>query len=582
MISCTLVTKDSGKLEYSQTRIREYSIPFQVPGSKADRELLHYYCCQTAGDLSSSLDGDFWTHLILQRGHVEPVIRNALITLSSLHKDYVFDELQTGSTNPGEIPVHRARNLSLVARSHRQLRNYLFRSDASLEVALICSVIFYSFESLLGEPERAIEHLDHGLTLLKQSQGQLASQISDDGLMRRLITLYQRLDTQASSFEDRRRPILTLVSSAERMGTSSVVPPLLRDNGHAEVVLTKLQNWALHHMIGHVELKRRPWDEFSPHILHERRILATQYDQYGYALERFCVQSGMNSQWLSSVKRQEQTNHLLFLRTQFLVFRALLSENLPSTFWAGSLLCSDEEGGPGGEEEEAEASQATPHFLTFSSDPNDSLRHALSSLVMILSTKNGNATETTASPMSSTTAPSPSSRTTSPESQRRTFTLSSQIVSTLFFTCVKTTDPEILSCARAAISSMRGRDGLWDAETVSFIVEELIQINARSDLINPRSEHSNLSMVTSPMSEEESRQGGDASNPSAIDLAYRWDQSCAGSEGNQSTMAEMVKPMPNRRLEDSGLESIHADGGLNEIAKLLHGRLKIRAEDIEM
>lgn len=575
MVSCTLVTKLSGKLEYSQTRIKEYSIPFQVPGSKADRELLHYYCCQTAGDLSSSLDGDFWTHLILQRGHVEPVIRNALITLSSLHKDYVFDELQKESTNPGEIPVHRARNLSLVARSHRQLRNYLFRTDALLEVALICSVIFYSFESLLGEPARAIEHLDHGLTLLKQSQAQVASQISDDGLTKRLITLYQRLDIQASSFEDRRRPILTLVTLAERTGSSSVVPPLLRDNGHAEVVLTKLQNWALHHIIGHVEMKSRPWDEFSPHILHERRILATQYDRYGYALERFCVQSGINSQWLNSVKRQEQTNHFLFLQTQFLLFRALLSENLPSTFWAGLLLPSEGEEGRGGESEEAEASQAVSPFLTFSSDPNNSLRHALSNLMNILSTKNGRPKEMTAQTMSSTITPTPSSQTPSPESQRRTFSLSSQIVSVLFFTCVKTTDPEILSCARAAISSLRGRDGLWDAETVSFIVEELVQINTRS-------EHSDLSMVTSPISEEESQQSANTTNPSAVDLAYCWDQSCAGSEGNQSSMSEMVKPMPNRRLEDSGFEVIDADGGLNEIAKLLHGRLRIRAEDIEI
>lgn len=556
MVSRFLVTKASGEVEFSSQQIKEYSIPFQVPGTKADRELLHYYCCQTAGDLSSSLDGDFWTHLIIRRGHDEPVIRNALVTLSHLHKDYIFDEVQARSQNPGDAPVHRARNLSLVARSHRQLRNYLFRIDAKLEVALICSLIFYSFESLLGEPERAIDHLNHGLMLLKQSQAQQALRFSDDGLMKHLIRLYERLDVQASTFEDRRRPFLTLVTSAEKAGRSSVVPPVLCDIVEVEAVLIKLQNWALHHFITHVELKHRPWEQYLPEVLHERRVLASQFDQYGYALEHFCVSSEIKSQRLGPVRQQEQTTQLLHLQIQFLLFRALLSENLPSTFWHDTLLPSNEEA----------SCQGTPHFLTFSSDPNDSLRQALSSLTRILSTRNGHSTEPSAKPMSSGGQGSFS------ETQRRTFALSSQIVPALYFTCIKTTDPEILSCARAATSSIRGRDGLWDAETVSYIIEELAQINSKN-------EPSMSTTITSPMSEDDTDENGKILDSRAIDPALYCDEHCTGHQVREPQRLEMLSHAPARRLEDAGLEIIDADGGLRDFAKQLHEMSIAQRED---
>ncbi|KAK5045174.1 hypothetical protein LTR84_009507 [Exophiala bonariae] len=555
MVSRFLTANPSGEIELSKPKIKEYSIPFQVPGSKADRELLHYYCCQTAGDLSSSLDGDFWTHLILSRGHDEPVIRNALVTLSRLHKDYIFEEVGTSSPNPGDTPVHHARNLSLVARSHRQLRNYLFRMDATLEVALICSIIFYSFESLLGEPERAIDHLNHGLMLLKQSQVQQVLGFSDDGLMKRLVRLYERLDVQASTFEDRRPPILTLVTSEERMGLCSVVPPHLSDTVQAEAVLIKLQNWALHHFITHVDLKHRPWEEYPLDVLCERRVLAMQFDRYGHVLEQYCVVSGIKSQRLGLVMQQEQTTQLLHLQTQFLLFRALLSENLPSMFWMKSLLSSDD----------GLTCQGTRQLLTFSSNPDDSLRQALSSLTRILSADNGTPTASNSKPMSS------KDQNPFPEKQRRTFTLSGQIVPALYFTCIKTTDPDILSWARAATLAIRGRDGLWDAETVSFIIEEVAQINALS-------EHSDLTTIISPMSEDDTQPSGKILDSKAIDLACYCDESCAGRQGHEPQIPKRLKYEPGYRLEDAGLEILDADGGIRDVAKQLHEKLIARTE----
>lgn len=547
-----LVTTPSGELELSKPQITEYSIPFQVPGSKADRELLHYYCCQAAGDFSLSLDADLWTHLILQRGHDEPVIRNALVTLSSLHKEYLFGDSQPRSLKSGGTERHPARSLSLVARSHRHLRNYLFRPDAAPEVALICSIIFYAFESLLGEPERAIEHLDHGLRLLKESLTEFALNNSNYGLQKHLITLYQRLDIQASSFNDMRRPFLTLCTSAERAGSISIVPTFFHDLHHAEEVLTKLENWTLHHIIEHVDLKGYPWAEFPQSILNERRVLATQFDRYGYALERLGTLKGMELQWANPVEQQEQMAPFLFLRTHYLLFHSVMYENLPNPLRHSTTWQSDKGG------------QTQAHFPLFPSDPNDNLRLALSDVLRLSWIKTGNLLQPTGKPIGYTATPLSSGQS---SLHRRTFTLSSQIVAALYFTCLKTTDPEILSRAREALSAIHGRDGLWDAELVSFIVEELAQSHHSS-------QHS-ASSGTSPMSDVGSQHSEGPCNLSSFDSIYQTGQFCEVVQEGQESSSQVSETTLGTRLEDIGAGVIDAGDGLEGVLQRLRAKLVI-------
>lgn len=47
--------------------IASYSIPFRVPGSKRDREMLHYFCSQAAIEISGFMSAEFWTRTVLQQ-----------------------------------------------------------------------------------------------------------------------------------------------------------------------------------------------------------------------------------------------------------------------------------------------------------------------------------------------------------------------------------------------------------------------------------------------------------------------------------------------------------------------------------
>ncbi|PYH42489.1 Zn(II)2Cys6 transcription factor [Aspergillus saccharolyticus JOP 1030-1] len=133
--------------------ITAYSIPFKVPGSQADRQLLHFYCGQAAESLASFSDPTLWTRIILQRCHIQPVIRNALVTLSALYQEYYHNIPPEGAdagTSTASQRQSSLRSLQLIARSHRQLRIHLSSPQASYEVVLLCGVLFYAFESLIG------------------------------------------------------------------------------------------------------------------------------------------------------------------------------------------------------------------------------------------------------------------------------------------------------------------------------------------------------------------------------------------------------------------------------------------------
>lgn len=71
-----------------------YSLPFKIPGSQNDRQLLHYYCVHASSELAGFSYGaaDFWSQLVLQYSHDQPVVRGALIAVASVHRNFVTKE----------------------------------------------------------------------------------------------------------------------------------------------------------------------------------------------------------------------------------------------------------------------------------------------------------------------------------------------------------------------------------------------------------------------------------------------------------------------------------------------------------
>ncbi len=264
-----LTSQGSAPSSSSQLRIASYAIPFQVPGSQKDRQMLHYFCVQGAADLSGHLPSKFWTRLVLQRSHDEPAVRHAVVTLSSMHMDHTTsgDACSRGSHEDPGVLYNRAL---------RSLRRYLNggknshpERQPSPTVPLVCCVLFYCFEGARGNLDAALQHLRSGVMILNgQKATALHKTVIDSADQEDMDVLEQvlyRLDLQATMFDDKRTPLLQATPQ-------DTVPPGggFSTPDEAQAALTKLQNWLCRFLIANEKCKFWPAEELPRSVAEEK------------------------------------------------------------------------------------------------------------------------------------------------------------------------------------------------------------------------------------------------------------------------------------------------------------------------
>ncbi|KAF3400057.1 hypothetical protein F1880_008291 [Penicillium rolfsii] len=387
--------------------IKIYNLPFKVPGSKADRELLHFYCCETSESLSRFSATTLWTHLVLQQSQHQPVIRHALVALSSLYRDY----LQVGSRQLKTSPQH----IQLITRSHKQLSTHLVFEEASSETALICSIIFYTFECLIGDTQQAMWHLNQGLRLLSRLWSSIPRDETDpDGINRQLRTAFSRLDIHASIFFMERTPILELVSPEQMSEQAHVVPEWLASLSDAEDALLALQNWTLRHLLVYIEFKGMPHHRIPPQALQERLRLKTEFERLGKAIAELTTRADA----FSFTPSQRQS--LTLLEAQTHMFHAVVLGHIE--------LSTDS------------------HVSSLFNLTIDQLSEILSRSVKE-----------------------------NDPGLHRDFTPSSNIIAILYFICMRTHDQRILHRSLSLMQDHLGsaRDGLWDSRMAVTVVKAM-------------------------------------------------------------------------------------------------------------
>ncbi|CAH0054638.1 unnamed protein product [Clonostachys solani] len=204
-----------------------------MPGSRKDRQFLHYYCSQGAAEISGFLSTRFWSETVLRQSHHEPAIRQVLVALSSLHLQYTTSDAPASTLAPKDALMQYGKGLQMLRKRLGQ------PSPEGVRIALISSIMLYCFETALGNSNAAILHLDKGLMLLRSIKD-LSKE--EDG--EAIFDLLARLDVQATLFNDSRVPILTLTTPDERKNGFIDSPELPFASLHdAQKKLGKLQNW---------------------------------------------------------------------------------------------------------------------------------------------------------------------------------------------------------------------------------------------------------------------------------------------------------------------------------------------------
>ncbi|KAI5462150.1 hypothetical protein BGZ63DRAFT_333117, partial [Mariannaea sp. PMI_226] len=250
--------------------ISSYSLPFRIPGSQKDRQMLHYFCAQGSSDISGSLSSKFWSHTILQNSYHEPVVRQALVALSSLHLDFATSDAPASQFAVEPLLQH-GKALRML---NRRLSN---GGPEAVKVALLCCVIFFCFESTVGNIPAALQHLDKGLSIL--SSDVINSMAIED--IDSIFNVFARLDLQATMFDDDRLPFLMLVTPEERV-TGIIRDPEIPFSTFEEAqrMLDRLQNWLLNLTISSRECRGVPAESIPIDILHERQLLELEYERW--------------------------------------------------------------------------------------------------------------------------------------------------------------------------------------------------------------------------------------------------------------------------------------------------------------
>lgn len=310
-----------------------HSMTVAFVGTAQERRVFHRFQNFTIPALAGGSELDFWQSLVLKVGIQEPVIRNAIIALGTLHEDY-----QTRGGRYDANLIHEPgyqKSLQLYGRALRQLNEQLATTEGnSPRLAIISSILFTCFETLRRNDMTAIVHYRAGMRelmrqmSLRQSQAAsntladedrpnqtLVRQIPQDE-MDIMLRVFARYDVQACTFaKPRAEPLTTEVplSPPAKLNLKEV-------RHHLDNLLI-----AAYQLIKSDNGMYRYWNVADVPMdwqIHVQRALET-FQGWHHALETFFSDSGMSLQ-------PAEAKSLLGLRLQIKVAIIMLKTSVNS------------------------------------------------------------------------------------------------------------------------------------------------------------------------------------------------------------------------------------------------------------
>jgi hypothetical protein len=189
------------------------SLATAFPGNTQERRIFHRFQVCTVPAFTGGSEKGFWESLLLKAGQQEPVIRNAIIALGTLHEDY---QLREGKFNNQLIEEPSYQHaLQLYGKALRQLNGHLHQgSTQGAKLAIISSILFACFEVLRRNNMAAVIHYQAGMReLTRQMRLTKAAAMSPQsssspptlvpipqGELDELLRVFARYDIQACTF----------------------------------------------------------------------------------------------------------------------------------------------------------------------------------------------------------------------------------------------------------------------------------------------------------------------------------------------------------------------------------------------
>ncbi|KAK8025305.1 hypothetical protein PG990_003128 [Apiospora arundinis] len=175
--------------------------PIVFESATEARYFHHFRSCTRFGLAESAGLQDFWDAYALPIAHQEDYLRQTIAAVGAAHQLFVIRSYTTSDPSIWDTEQENAaiqqynRAISSLVRAMSSPN-----SVASSHGALLCCLMFVTFESLLGRYSESIKHIQSGFQLLASLDA--AGKISDPGLWQQTYDMFARLGLEFSAFMD--------------------------------------------------------------------------------------------------------------------------------------------------------------------------------------------------------------------------------------------------------------------------------------------------------------------------------------------------------------------------------------------
>lgn len=179
-----------------------------LPPDARDRRYLDHFRHNSVQDFSSILDTDLWSNYILRVSAFTPAVEHAILALSAQHESFLkygHGRVQSVLINNDPINSYSRDQYSKAIRSLYSRLDKSPDDKTTTEEALVTCLLFVIYETLQGNYNAALIHLEGGLSMFSTfrlgTTGLPISESFDKATpTSSLAKLFTRLDIHASSY----------------------------------------------------------------------------------------------------------------------------------------------------------------------------------------------------------------------------------------------------------------------------------------------------------------------------------------------------------------------------------------------
>jgi hypothetical protein len=182
-----------------------YRMSVDLAGDQEERRAFHFFRSNSVMALQGYFDSEFWSRLVLQASHTEPTIRHAVIALGSLHETTQNEDSAILKSGAAYDKFALQQCNKAIANLNQELG---IRGQQSIEVLLMSCVIFVCFETLQGNYESALTHMESGVRMYRNWQAENSkpgpgiSSGRHHTIDKEIAQIFSRLNLQVLMFPD--------------------------------------------------------------------------------------------------------------------------------------------------------------------------------------------------------------------------------------------------------------------------------------------------------------------------------------------------------------------------------------------